>query len=586
MKIRRPKSAAEFFPAVLLLSTVLLLALILASLGQRNLEREKTLLLDLKGRHAEFIVRSLASASRISVLMLDPASRHLERFVNDAAQASEVVFIAVYDHMGRLVASSHRFDPDLHGLTVAQIEGRLGSEEGTFSLDNYPDLGKVYTLARRFFPFDRSWLHLRMLGIPSIPGITDNEDHPEDGAGTYYALVGMDTAALDEAVRKGTRQALLNGFMFLLIGTIGFYFLILVHGYYSARRALTDVKQFTVDVIDGMAEGLINIDNVGILRTVNPEAEAILRIGSKDLVGKHWREAFGDEAWEPAYRYLSSGTPFYDLEISPGDSNRPYLRITMIPVRGEAGGVVLFLRDLGEVKSLQAEVHRSERLAALGRMVAGMAHEIRNPLNSIRGFSQHLRSRFETDSVERRSVDTIVREVDRLNRVITELLDFSRPKDPDLSQIDLNEIVRSTTVLIEGEATSQGVICVEALSPGPVHLLGDGDSLKQLLLNLFLNAIQAMSDGGVLTVSTSLSGDRAELTVADTGTGIDEMDLDRIFEPFYTTREAGTGLGLSIVHRIVQDHGGEIRLSSSPGQGTTFVIRFPLAGGNADAETR
>ncbi|TNF50158.1 hypothetical protein EP232_00905, partial [bacterium] len=147
-------------------------------------------------------------------------------------------------------------------------------------------------------------------------------------------------------------------------------------------------------------------------------------------------------------------------------------------------------------------------------------------------------------------------------------------------EIDLNEIVRSTTVLIEGEATSQGVTYVEDLNPGPVPFLGDGDSLKQLLLNLFLNAIQAMSDGGLLTVNTSISGGKAVLTVADTGAGIDEIDLDRIFEPFYTTRETGTGLGLSIVHRIVQDHGGEIRLKSSPGQGTTFVIRFPISKGN------
>jgi len=578
MKLKRPRTAAGYFPAILLLSTVLLLALILASLGQRGLEREKTLLLDLKGRQAEFIVRSLASASRISVLMLDPASRHLERFVNDAAQADEVVFIAVYDHAGRLVASSRRFVPDQHGLTVSEIEGRLGSGEETFYLDNYPDLGQVYTLTRRFFPFDRSWLHLRMLGVPSIPGITDEGDRMAKHSGTYYALVAMDTTNLNKAVREGTRQALLNGFMFLLIGTIGFYFLILVQGYFSTRRALTEVRQFTVDVIDGMAEGLINIDNMGILRTVNPEAEVILDLGSKALVGKHWRDAFDDSAWEQAYRFLSSGTPFYDMEIPPGDSGRSPLRVTMIPVRGETGGVVLFLRDLGEVKSLQAEIQRSERLAALGRMVAGMAHEIRNPLNSIRGFSQHLQSRFADDSSERRSVDTIVREVDRLNRVITELLDFSRPKEPDLSETDLNEIVRSTTILIEGEVASQGVTAVEDLKPQGVHIMGDADSLKQLLLNLLLNAIQAMSDGGVLTVSTSTSAERGILTVSDTGPGIEEADLDRIFEPFYTTRETGTGLGLSIVHRIVQDHGGEVRVETSRGQGTTFVIRFPLLG--------
>ena len=577
MSIRRFSTSIKVIPVVLLLSTVLLLTLILASIGQRNLKRERNLILDLKGRQAEFIVKSLASASRISVLMLDPSSRHLERFVNDTAQAEDVAFIAVYRSDGQLIASSHGFQADIHGLAPEEFD-RLPERGGRISfLEDFPEFGKLYVLVSRYFPFDSSWMHLRLLGIPDIPGITEEGDQ-ENRSQAYYAQIGMGTEDLDKAASEGMRQALLNGFLLLLLGTTGFYFLILVHGYYSAKRALADVRQYTIDVIDGMAEGLVNIDHEGILRTVNPEAEGMLGITARDVLGKRWSDVLTGEEWERAHRYLSGGLPFYDMEIHSADSDRPYLSVTMIPVRGqrEVGGMVLFLRDMGELKSLRMEVQRSERLAALGRLVAGMAHEIRNPLNSIRGFSQHLQGRLPAGTAERKSADTIVREVDRLNRVITELLDFSRPKQPILDSMDLNRVIRSILNLVEREATSQGVKCVDELNSDPVYIIGDEDSIKQLLLNLFLNAFQAMPDGGVLTLKTMVDNTWSVLTLADTGPGITEEDQERIFEPFYTTKDEGTGLGLSIVHRIVLDHDGEIRVQSSPGKGTEFIIRFPV----------
>jgi two-component system sensor histidine kinase HydH len=249
----------------------------------------------------------------------------------------------------------------------------------------------------------------------------------------------------------------------------------------------------------------------------------------------------------------------------------------MTLVRGQEGvqGMVVFLRDMGEVKGLQAEVRRSERLAALGRLVAGMAHEIRNPLNSIRGFSQHLKGRFEPGTSEGNALDVIVKEVDRLNRVITDLLDFSRPREPALKAMDLNDVVRSVLDLVGREAANQGVTVVRELKDDGAGIMGDLDGLKQLFLNLFLNALQAMPDGGVLTIRTARVGGRGILSLSDTGPGIPEEDQERIFEPFFTTRDTGTGLGLSIVHRIVLDHGAEIRVESKPGSGTSFVVRFP-----------
>jgi two-component system sensor histidine kinase HydH len=415
-----------------------------------------------------------------------------------------------------------------------------------------------------------------MLGIPIIPGIIEDLDD-EEGEEFSYIIIGMGTKDLDEAVAKGMRQALLNGFLVLLLGTVGFYFLILVQGNYSTRKALADFQQYTLDVIQGMAQGFINVDHMGTLRTINPEAETILGIRAREYLGKKWSELFHQEGWDEMIRLLESRTAFYDLEISPSEIGRPYLRVTMIPVRGQEGaqGMVLFLRDMGEVKGLQAEVRRSERLAALGRLVAGMAHEIRNPLNSIRGFSQHLKSRFTRDTSEGKAVDIIVREVDRLNRVITELLDFSRPREPKMEKLDLNNVVKSTIVLVEREAASQGITLVTEIAETRVPVMGDNDSLKQLLLNLILNGFQAMPDGGILTIRTGFSGRRSFMSVVDTGPGIEEGDHEKIFEPFFTTRESGTGLGLAIVHRIMLDHGGEIRLESTLGKGAVFTARFP-----------
>ena len=326
-----------------------------------------------------------------------------------------------------------------------------------------------------------------------------------------------------------------------------------------------------------MAEGFINVDPAGILRSINPEAESILGVRAKDYLGKHWRELFSTEEWDQMTKLLENNTSFYDIEVPPGSSDRNHLRASMIPVRVQEGanGMVLFLRDMGEVKGLQAEVRRSERLAALGRLVAGMAHEIRNPLNSISGYSQHLKGKFDSDTSEGKALDVIVKEVERLNRVITELLDFSRPREPELKPLDLCEIVRSTHALIARETSSQGVTVVEELPKTQVMVMGHADTLKQLLLNLLLNALQVMPEGGVLTIQTGVYGTRPFLKVSDTGPGIPEEKQERIFEPFYTTRESGTGLGLAIVHRIVLDHGAEIRVESSPGAGAAFVVRFP-----------
>jgi len=575
MGFKQPDTLARYVPAILLLATILLLTLILASLSRQTLEREKQLLLELKERQARTMVRSIASASRISAMMSE-RGQQLKRFVTDTAQTEDIIFIAVYDGIGQLLAASPGFESQQQGLSLREMRQKLEDLDYTSSVEPYEGLGSIFLLVGKYYPMDSAWVHLRMLEVPSIPGINEESEAPVEDS-VNFVLIAMGTEDLDEAVAKGMRQALLSGFLILLLGTIGFYFLILVQGYYSTRRALADFRQYTLDVIEGMAEGFINVDPAGILRSINPEAESVLGVRARDYLGKHWQELFYHDEWEQIIGLLESKTSFYDIEISPGSSGKHHLRVSMIPVRARerADGMVIFLRDMGEVKGLQAEVRRSERLAALGRLVAGMAHEIRNPLNSISGYSQHLKGKFGSDTSEGKVLEVIVKEVDRLNRVITDLLDFSRPREPELELFDLSDIARSTLALIARESASQGVTVVEELPDAQVMVMGHADTLKQLLLNLSLNALQAMPDGGVLSVQTGTSGTRPYLKVSDTGPGIPEEKMEIIFEPFFTTRESGTGLGLAIVHRIVLDHGAEIRVESSPGAGATFIVRFP-----------
>jgi len=520
------------------------------------------------------MVRSIASATRISALAGE-GDRQLRRFVADTARTEHLLFVVVFGTSGDVLAASPGFSPQEHSLSLNRVGQRLDQRDSFSSLEPFGDMGQIFLHAGKFNPLDSPWVHLRMLEIPPIPGIS--EEPEEEGDRFAWVVLGMGTEDLELAIRQGTKQALLNGFLVLLFGTAGFYLLILVQGYYSARKALSHFRQYTLDVIQGMAEGFINLDPKGILRTINPEAESLLGIKAREYLGKSWHTLFGGKEFAEMARSLESRTALYDLEAAPSSPGRPFLRITMIPVRGQGGGegMVMFLRDLGEVKDLQAEIRRSERLAAIGRLMAGMAHEVRNPLNSISGFSQYLKSRFEPGTAERKSVDVIVREVDRLNRVITELLDFSRPREPGMEKLDLNEIVRSTLSLVEREASGKGIALVPELDPSGGAVKGDPDALKQLLLNLVLNSFQAMKDGGVLTVRTGISGKRPFLSVSDTGTGIREEDQERVFDPFFTTTDSGTGLGLANVHRIVLDHGAEIRLKSTPGEGTTFTVRFP-----------
>jgi signal transduction histidine kinase len=224
----------------------------------------------------------------------------------------------------------------------------------------------------------------------------------------------------------------------------------------------------------------------------------------------------------------------------------------------------------------EEQLRRADRLSALGELSAGMAHEIRNPLGSIRGAVEILKDDYSPDEAKYEFIQILLKETDRLNRIVQEFLGFARPKQPEFQAADVNECLESVLSLIAQEARKAGVTVRKRFDTAVGKRSIDAGLLKQAFLNLILNAIQAMPQGGVMTIESGLRNSQIEIIVSDTGSGIPEENRKKLFSPFFTTRKNGTGLGLAITHRIIANHGGTIDVTSQPGAGTTFTVRIPV----------
>jgi len=246
---------------------------------------------------------------------------------------------------------------------------------------------------------------------------------------------------------------------------------------------------------------------------------------------------------------------------------------------------------LGELGAARAQVEsmhreelkRSEHLATLGSLAAAMAHEIKNPLAGIRGAMQVIQETMPPEAEHREIIHEIIRQVDRLDATVKDLLTYARPPQPRRAPTDLNELVRSLVLFLRHEVPSGAVTFETHLDPALPKLSTDPELLKQAILNLLQNAVQAMAQGGALRISTLQRDGRVVLSVSDTGPGISEENLARIWQPFFTTRHRGTGLGLSIARNTIVAHGGTIEVTSVPGEGATFTIALPVGdpGGQA-----
>jgi two-component system sensor histidine kinase HydH len=370
----------------------------------------------------------------------------------------------------------------------------------------------------------------------------------------------------------------------LLLGFGGFLSLFWAHSYRTTKRSLQDTTAFADEVVTHLPVGLIATAADGKIAYFNSAAAKITDLKPEDARGKDPEEVLPSGLCG-LKAFLEQGQLILEKEMECEFSGRNSvpLSVSAAQIVNEEGafvGNVLILRDLGEVRRLQEEIHRKEKLAAIGSLAAGVAHEIRNPLSSIKGLAAYFGNKFEQGSEDKQAAEVMSQEVDRLNRVISELLDFARPSELNLKPADVNEVIEHSLRLVQQDSKAKNVEVRWSGSEDIPSVLLDPDRFSQSLLNLYLNAIQAMEQGGILSVRSSLGAHNdIEVEVADTGKGINHDDLDGIFDPYFTTKPSGTGLGLAIVHKIIEAHLGQIKVRSTPGKGTAFTISVPIQSG-------
>ena len=360
-------------------------------------------------------------------------------------------------------------------------------------------------------------------------------------------------------------------------------------------------REFYEEVLGSLTEGIIVFDSGLRLAGMNRAAEEMALVTASDSEGKGIEEVLGPNngpVVSLAVKTLESGRPHtgFSTELFRPDGNFLPVEVSASPVEDPDGrpvGVTLVLREASRIRELEEAVKKSERLAFLGTMAASVAHEVRNPLGGIKGASQLLRDEIKglpNEESLAEYIGVIIKQVDRLTGIVDSLKGLSRPVMPKHAPMNLHSVLDEALTLMVPDIKRQKVKVKREYDPSLPEVTGEESSLSGVFINLIKNAVEAMTSGGVLTLSTGIPSDflyssiktekgrktMIAVKVADTGTGIGPEALKEIFNPFYSTKGGGLGLGLALALKVIEEHGGTIRVDTAPGKGTAFTVYLPV----------
>lgn len=337
---------------------------------------------------------------------------------------------------------------------------------------------------------------------------------------------------------------------------------------------LVSEKEKLDTIVSAIGGGILLIDRGGVIQWAN---QMIKDMAGMDVTGKRCEDICPDCNLSSEYVKANDNIDTIILTNLFGHKDK-HFQITTAPVKGENGeihGYIRLIQDVTEIKKMEEQIIHSEKLASIGRLAAGIAHEIGNPLTSIFSFVQILRE-MEEDEFKKESLETIYFHINRISEILKQLSGFTKMPIGEPKERQINEIIDTSINLIQYDKKAKDINIVKDLSPSLPAINTDGNQLSQVFVNLILNAIDAMPDGGTLTVSSRLKEDNIIIQFKDTGIGIRQEELQKIFDPFYTTKEKGTGLGLAVSYNIIKKMNGSLTVESEFGKGTTFTIKLPL----------
>ncbi len=337
---------------------------------------------------------------------------------------------------------------------------------------------------------------------------------------------------------------------------------------------LVSEKEKLNTILSALAGGVIMIDKQAKIQWAN---QAIKELAGEDVTGKYCEEICPECSVLSIHQDKEKDV---DTMLMTNIFNKKdhYFQITTAPIKGEDGevhGYIRLFHDVTEMKKMEEQIAHSEKLASIGRLAAGIAHEIGNPMTSIFSFVQILREE-EDDPFKKESLDTIYFHVNRVSGILKQLSGFSKMPAGESRECNINEIIETSVNLIQYDKKAKSITMTKRLDPNLPTVMADGNQLSQVFVNLILNAVDAMPEGGELTITTEKIGENVVISFKDTGVGIKNEDKTKIFDPFYTTKEKGTGLGLAVSYNIIKKMNGTITVDSEVGKGTTFTITLPI----------
>lgn len=482
---------------------------------------------------------------------------YLQKLLMETAQQPDIDYMIVTDSHGRIIADS---DPSMlgrqYGLDL-DTKRIAGSMEISWRQTANPGGAGTFEVYRGFFPHRNR---------------TERQEAP-----SWIVFVGFNMEKIEQASRQDTLRLVIFAFLLILFGSLAIVSLFLVQAYRLTRASLSRITVFSDALVKNLPIALVAVDKDGKVLTCNLHADALIAGSCRESTGKEAALLLAPEFIELLKKTGPRGGVVYeDVIISSEKSGQMIWEAVAAAFSEEGGpeGKILLARDVTDIRRMEKEVVKSRHLHAIGSLAAGVAHEIRNPLSSIKGFAVYFKRRLAGHPEDEETADIMIAETERLNRVVSRLIDFARPTPLKNEWVALDDLVRQTLLLVSAKAQDQSVeMRFETPEPLP-PVWADPDQIKQVLLNIFLNALAAMPQGGQLTVAFTVEKAFLEIMIMDTGEGIDEDDLPRIYDPYFTSKPAGTGLGLAIVQKIMEAHGGDVRIESKTKAGTKVTLRF------------
>lgn len=567
---------------VILMITVMILAVL-------NIQRERHYMADILSEKGSALIKSFEIAARTGMMTMMWERSQVQTLLEETARQPGILYFFITDKKGLILAHSDRNQIGKEFFDTSPFKESIPETSVEWRLRNLASGQRAFEVVRYFRPFagvsrtEMEKFHMPMYESGILKSKADKWcfDHDRSFCEKKIIFLGLDISPFESAQKEDIKNTLVISAILAVLGFGGLFSIFLTQRYRATRRLLQDTSAFADEVVTKLPVGLIATDRADRITFFNEAAEAITGLSYKDVRDQSLKSVLPCGLYE-TIDHLMEGEHILEQEMECDFPVRAAVPVSVTASRiineeGNFIGNILMLRDLGEVRKLQNEIRRKEKLAALGGLAAGVAHEIRNPLSSIKGLASLFKNKFVDNKDDREAAEVMIREVDRLNRVISELLEFARPSNLNFKPTNINYVLDHSVRLIQEDAKTKDIKILLSKENNLPTLFIDPDRFVQCLLNLYLNGIQAMENGGNLSIRAFLGKMQdVRIEIADTGTGIAAEYMDKIFDPYFTTKTSGTGLGLAIVQKIIEAHEGRITVRSAPGEGTGITVSIPI----------